>query len=284
MVAPTTPQRSEPTENSPTKAKAKITFGERKPSDDDQPDRTYTAAEHAKADEVVLRELDAFKAILRKLGVDYDTGHGNKNVITDEDELLVLYSIGDLTKREKDSVRKGEKWGTATRFSLREELIHVALRKEWEKSGSEGTFFDYVYAENSKIFDSIRETIEAAEGEQRELLTQALIDSFNLYDKELDENLPEMTVEEFFSDMETKDMKMEYVAEFLRQAAQLKRQGRLNEEIFALVKHKLEDWVMRAIAQIRSILPSAYEGDFGPEVKRRLDMLEKELDSLWPPS
>jgi len=45
-----------------------------------------------------------------------------------------------------------------------------------------------------------------------------------------------MTIEEFFSDMETKDLKMEYVAEFLRQASQLKRQGRLNEEISHLSK------------------------------------------------
>jgi len=93
-----------------------------------------------------------------------------------------------------------------------------------------------------------------------------------------------MTVEDFFSDMEAKDMKMDYVAEFLRQAAQLKRQGRLNEEIFALVKEKLAPRVRKAISRIRSVLPGTYEGHFGPEVKRRLDMLEKELDSIWPPS
>jgi len=41
---------------------------------------------------------------------------------------------------------------------------------------------------------------------------------------------------------------------------------------------------MKAIAKIRSVLPSAYKGDFGPEVKFRLEMLEKELDSLLPES
>jgi len=77
---------------------------------------------------------------------------------------------------------------------------------------------------------------------------------------------------------------MDYVAEFLRQASQLKRQGRLNEEIAALVEKKLRPWVMKVIARLRSVLPSAYEGAFGPEVKRRLEMLEKELDTLWPSS
>ncbi len=54
-----------------------------------------------------------------------------------------------------------------------------------------------------------------------------------------------------------------------------RRQGRINEEIFALVKKTCPPRVMKAIARIESVLPNAYRGDFGPEVTRKLEMLEK---------
>jgi len=43
---------------------------------------------------------------------------------------------------------------------------------------------------------------------------------------------------------------------------------------------KLGTWLRESINRIKSLLPGAYKGTFGPEVQQALQKIEAELDSL----
>lgn len=63
------------------------------------------------------------------------------------------------------------------------------------------------------------------------------------------------------------------MGEFIRQAAQLKLQGDISENLFATVRKALrefQNWLREALTTVREKLPGAYNGDFGPVIQQML--------------
>lgn len=70
------------------------------------------------------------------------------------------------------------------------------------------------------------------------------------------------------------------MAEFLRLAVQLKRQGEIRESVIAAMVRRLGQWVRTALGRIKDTLPEAFEGKYGEEAKQSLKRIEEALDSL----
>ncbi len=196
------------------------------------------------------------------------------------------YDPREVEEFERLAAKGGTASGEGSKLRFGEELIHAAhllsLKKAWQES-SEGIGFDvYVKNENEAVFDDIRETVESAPVALRPLLKNALRDSHQIYNPEfrLGGKRVKADAETIFSDIENP---VAFVAEFLRQAAQLKRQGRLQEESHLYIVRligKLSPWVKVAIANVRKFLPGIERGEFGSEAQEALNRLEATYEEI----
>jgi hypothetical protein len=252
-----------------------------------EPHRGLENQQKGQGKKALEAELRKIKPLLEKLGVELRQGQKNQAAI-ENDKIILKYSPETISGREFIVTReeKGkwrEFWGEASRLALGEELIHVAhllaLRKEWlKRDGRPGTFEAYFDADNRRVFLDLQNTVKSAKGESRRHLEQTLLDCFNLYYENSRTGDPLATnTNEAFALMKNEKLSINFTVEFLRQITQLKRQGRLNEEIHATFLSKIGGWVRQAIERVKATLPGAYDGTHGPEVQKALQKIEAEL-------
>ena len=226
---------------------------------------------------------------LRKFGIQTieETSGGSPAISYDADGTISFrYDPREVEEFERLAAKGGAAVGESSKLRFGEELIHAAhllsLKKAWQGS-SEGIGFDvYVKNENEAVFDDIRKTVESAPVAIRPLLEKAIRDSHRVYGSEfrMGGKQVKADAETIFSDIENP---VAFVGEFLRQAVQLKREGRLQEESHLYIVRligKLRPWVKAAIANVRKFLPGVERGEFGLRAKEALQRLEATYDEI----
>lgn len=187
---------------------------------------------------------------------------------------------------EMGLAEKGVEPGRGTVSLLGEELAHashlVALKADWEAAGRVGSFVDFVKSQHAAIFDDIRNTVEAAPEAEKSSLIEAIRASYHLYASNLGEPVRDAVNPETIFDEIQKGNQLSFVAEFLRQATELKRNNRISEETYKSLWDRISTWVESAISKIREVLPGAQEGKFGKLVQDHLAKIEAVLSRENP--
>ena len=186
-----------------------------------------------------------------------------------------------VSELESGLANKGVESGRGTVTLLGEELAHashlVALKADWEAAGRSGSFVDFVKAQHRAIFDDVRSTIEVAPDTERQALLEAVRASHHIYASNLGEPVRDTVNPETLLGEIANGNPVSFVAEFLRQATELRRNGRISEEVYSSLWDRLAAWVQGAIDKIKTVLPGAYEGRFGKLAQEHLAKIEAVL-------
>lgn len=231
--------------------------------------------------------------IIRETGKPGDKGtrvewdsKGNISLRINEPKLDRLESLAQET-----GLPAGE---SSTTVLDGEEFTHVAqafvMRKEWQQNGSQGDFKEFAKEYNQAIFDDIEQTVNAAPPALANDLREALRASYHVYKSPFAEGSPltgeVMNLKTLFSDISDRNETLSFVAEFLRQAAQMKRTGKITEDVHATITsklfNKLRAFIARSLQTLRQALPGAFKGEFGLKTKETLEKMEAEINAATP--
>lgn len=206
--------------------------------------------------------------------------------VTDYGKITVFANPSLTLKWDQTAREAGIDAGEAIRLLLGEELVHVATyvsyKREWISLGRPGDFREFYAAGIRDVYDDIGRTIETVPSDTAHRLKQALLDSYNVYFSKFAKGSQQFqgSVETILKELPNEHA-VEFVSEFLRQAIQFKRDGRINEDTHVRIRRYLQDlalWVQGVIRRLKLVLPEIEEGAFGPRAKETLARIEKTLD------
>lgn len=245
---------------------------------------------YAVADEVG----SGFKAIGVPVKVDLGARAAAGVSFDNEGKITFTFNPIGVLDQEKHASASGIPSMMLSRMVNGEELIHAAHlvtdRAEWlqlpEQARTELNFQGFVHKKARALLDDMEQTISDAPAEESQRLMAALDATYQTYFGHFNERTPPTTSDNIFSllrdasastDEQDRHMTPHFMAEFLRQATQMKKQGFVTEDVFAKLYAIIAKWVKPALARLRVALPGAFEGKFGTKVQQKLSDIEKVL-------
>ena len=229
-----------------------------------------------------------------KVEVEPNKVHAAGVAYDKQGNLSFYISPKELYQTELETTGEGAPIGLISRISNGEELIHAAdlsaQVQEWKKNPVGRNFWEYRRDETAKLFKDVRKKFNSTKDKKtRDRLYQSLLDTYNLYYIPSDQKRPTTykTGEDLLDAMDTLAASnierlyarpVGWMAEFVRQAHQLEKQGEITEGVFNEFLRGVKNWLHRALRRVQRMLPGVQQGAYGKVMQDRVQRIKDILE------